>query len=225
MEGAYEYNSDSEGREDEDKPPLRLDNIILVQRLKQNDSGVTNLSVSISDEYFNSIDWKVDGDCIANNKLLKKLLITYHRSGRNILGEEGRLPTQQLLQEFFSCIYRNSSIEVLVIDLIKFDEFGGGLVEGLCGHPSITKLKIGHSILGSIGYRTLGRVLKHPKSKLKELRLPWCDLDCLSVEEICYLTDALSGNKTLKKLCLNENSISTDGWRVLSTVLQHPNCK
>lgn len=54
----------------------------IFQRLKQNDPSVTNLSLSLNCDddgkyYFNSIDWKEDGDCIANNTHIKKIHISY----------------------------------------------------------------------------------------------------------------------------------------------------
>ena len=125
--------------------------------------------------YFNSIDWKVDGDCISDNKCLKKLIISF--SGRclgrpsdqhYILGEQGHnLPTRQQLQDFFSCIYQNRSINIISIPSVSIgDEFGGSLIEGLCGHCSLIKLEIcGQERLGNIGrgYSAIGKVLNHPE--------------------------------------------------------------
>ena len=65
-------------------------------------------------------------------------------------------------------------------------------------------------------------MLNHPESKLKDLRLPYCQLDD---EKILRLTDMLMGNSTLKRLHLDGNSISTPGWRALSTVISDSHCK
>ena len=65
------------------------------------------------------------------------------------------------------------------------DEFGGGLIEGLCGHPSIERLDIGKCKLGSIGCSALGKVLKRPQSKLKVLRLFHCKLDDDRIRIVC----------------------------------------
>ena len=98
------------------------------------------------------------------------------------------------------------------------DEFGCSLIEGLQGHPSLTKLEI---IKGRTVFEALGKVLNHEKSILKDLCLPGCDDEGLGA-----LCDVLLGNSTLEKLCLKDNdTITSVGWQALSTVLQHPNCK
>ena len=154
----------------------------VLQRLQQNDPTITSLQIRLdcNDDgecFFNSIDWKVDSDCIANNTQLKGLFINYQVIGAKhyILGKQGnKLPTRQQLQDFFSCIYRNSSIKALSFRSIEIiDEFGGSLIEGLKGHPSIKKIEIDHGRLVNIGCGSFGKVLRHPTSKLKDLRLPF----------------------------------------------------
>ena len=231
-----EYNS---VYEEEDDHRIYLNNKTY-ERLKQNDPTITNLYVQYGGAtLFNNIDWKEDGYCIAKNTHLKRLIIDHHGKclGRPwnepyVLGEQGQnLPTRQQLLDFFSCIYRNSSIKALLLSSISVsDEFGGGLIEGLQGHPSLTRLDIelyydtiDQSRLGSVGCTALGKVLKHPTSKLKELRFPYCRLDD---EGLSLLCDGLLGNSTMKRLLLDGNDqITSAGWRALSTVLQHSNCK
>lgn len=109
-------------------------------RLKQNDTSITDIEVALHTSngecFFNSVDWKEDGDCIANNANLKSLRIIHHDERPDaqlyVLGEEGHnLPTREQLQGFFSCIYQNRSIKSLIISLIQIvDEFGGDLIEG-----------------------------------------------------------------------------------------------
>ena len=239
-----EEDSD-DGYEDNDWP--HYDNLYeeTFQKIKQNDPSITNLSVWLDGKcFFNSIDWKEDGCCIANNTHLKRLQLIFHgrclgrpRGEHYILGEEGHnLPTRQQLQDFFSCIYRNSSIDTLVIESISVDdEFGGGLIEGLQGHPSLTRLDVGikYSVLdsdseakwGIIGYKAIGKVLNHPRSKLKVLRVSHTKLDDESIQT---LSEALMGNNVLKRLCLRgtgNRGISSAGWQALATVMRHPNCK
>jgi len=142
------------------------------------------------------------------------------------LGEDRHnLPTREQLQDFFSCIYQNRSINHLGTHSICInDDFGGDLLEGLQGHPSLTSLDFESGNLGSKGCSAIGEVLKHPKCKLTELRLVDNNFDHEGFSALC---DALAGNKTLKKLFIGNNEqISTPaGWRALSTVLQSPNCK
>ena len=225
-DGTIDESSDieDEDSENEDTPPVWLNNNTL-QRLKQNDSGITNLSISLGDGYFNTIDWKEEGGCISNNTQLKKLRISYDSSLTKPsywLGEEGdNLPTREQLQDFFSCIYRNNSIEALSFCSIHInDKFGEDLINGLCGHPnSLTRFNWQGN---PNALYALAKVLKHPKSKLKELTLPNCHLDDECMRILC---DGLVGNGTIKRLNLHGNKVTLAGWRALTTVLRHPNCK
>ena len=228
-------DEDSDNEEDENKYSLiTLDKKVL-QRLKQNDPSIKSIRICLQDGecFFNTINWKNEyGDCIAKNTQLKKIYIYYH--GRDfyeekyILGELGNnLPSREQLHAFFLCVYRNSSIEELSFGSIQFvDGFGGRVIEGLQGHPSLLTLEIsqiGFGRLRSIGCEALGKVLKHSKSKLADLRLMSCQLND---EEIGIVCDGLVGNGRMKKLSLQGNKdITSVGWRALSTVIRHPNCK
>jgi len=58
---------------------------------------------------------------------------------------------------------------------------------------------------------------------VKGLRLSYCHFDDDRLGIVC---DALLGNTKMKSLCLKGNTqITSTGWRALSNVLQHPNCK
>ena len=237
---------EDEDSDDEDDGYYLLDENHL-QKLKENDPSITGLDIELNcngDEcFFNGINWKEYDGCICNNTHLKKLLINSVGTcldrpyGKNyILGEQGHnLPTRQQLQDFFSCIYRNSSITSISFYSINIsDKFGGGLIEGLQGHPSLERLEFSHEggpvaskvkqvKLGTIVCRAIGKVLNHPESKLVNLRLPVCHLDD---DRLGILCDGFVGNSTLKKLCLSGNDkITSVGWGALSTVIRHPNCK
>jgi len=224
----------------------------ILQRLKENDPNITCLSVSFNytdhidgECVFDSINWKEDGDSIiANNKHIKTLNICYDgvpfnrpRGQHYILGEEGHktspsegrgVPTRQQLQDFFLCIYRSDSIVGIEIQsMFIVDEFGSTLMEGLSGHPSLKRIqthlgRLPQSRLGSIGCIAIGNVLKHSESKLNDLHLSNCQLDDEGLSALC---DGLLGISTVKKLSLSGNNISPVGWRALSPVIQHKNCK
>ena len=239
--GIYEDDSDDEYDVDEDSFILDSDTF---ERLKQNDPSMIDLRVYLNCDdhteyvtyFFNKIDWKEDGSFISNNTHLKRLRIYYNGRclGRPydqpyILGEEGDdLPTRQLLQDFFSCIYRSSSIKTLSIQSsIKIvGEFAECVIEGLSGHPSLTRVKLVHSELGSIACEALGKVLKHPKSKLKDFHLQYCRLNDEGIQKMCHELLLGNGTSPLKRLNLMINKeITTAGWQALSNVIQHPNCK
>jgi len=229
--------------EDEDVEVIDLEDENVLQRLKRNDPSIIAIEIGLNcfsgESFFNSIDWKKDSECISTNTHLKKLRIYYYgqcleRSDDQpyILGEQGNnLPTRQQLRAFFSCIYQNSSIkQVCIYNCCIVDEFSGGLIQGLSGHPSLERLEIelaydtiDQSRLGGAGCTALGQVLKHPQSKLKDLCLPYCKLDDNGLGALC---DGLLGNSTMKSLRLKGNTqITSTGWRALSAVLHYPKCK
>ena len=213
----YMNDEDTIGIE-EDNNEMELNNSVL-QRLKQNDPTITNLCIRY---YFDSVDWEVDGDCIARNTHIKRLRL--HSGYPSDWGEEGpHIPSKQQLRGFFSCIYRNNSIKALSLSSIQIvNGFSGGLIEGLQGHPSITGLEIRLGTLGSIGCSALGKILKHPKSKLNEFHLTRCDLED---DEMSSLCDALLGNSSISSLSFTGNKISKIGWSGLSKVLRDANRK
>ena len=235
-------NNDSDDDEEEEYKPyyIKLDKDTY-ERLKKNDPNITDLEVPLSEyndgkAFFYSIDWKVDGDCISSNNQLKTLRISFRGRclGRPwgqhyILGEEGdSLPTKHQLQDLFSCIHQNISINYINFQSIQIDdEFGAALIEGLGGHRGLRGLEIGSQTskakLGSDVCLALGKVLRHQHSKLKLLDLPWAGLDDYGLGTIC---DGLLDSSTLKRLRLYKNKqITLVGWRELSTVIRHPNCK
>jgi len=219
---------DSDDDDEDEGLDFNLDETTL-QILKQNKS-ITYLSVKLnrydSDEeppFFNSVDWKEEGHCITNNTQLKTIEVS-HMFQPYVLGEQGQnFPTRQRLQDFFSCVYQNSSIKDFSFNSICVsDEFGAALIEGLQGHPSLIELAIYDGKIGSLAYCALGKVLKHPKSKVKELRLHDNNIDNQGFTALC---DSLLGNSRMKRLSLDRNDQITSGWRALSTVLKHPCCK
>jgi len=224
-----EEDSDDDGHEEVEFNESTL------QKLKQNDATVTRLHVPLhcddnSEPFFNCIDWKYgDGNCIVNSKHLKKLHINFeYPEEDNDDEEEGddNLPSKQQLQDFFSCVCRNNSIKYIHIDSFHiFEGICGSLLEGLCGHPSLTGLEIEFCRFRSnVGLKALGKVLKHPASNVKELHLPNCQLDD---EEIGIMCGALMGNNVLKRLSFSGNRVylTPAAWQALATVLQHPTCK
>jgi len=211
-EESYIIDDDSDD-EDDYYMPLTAKTL---QGLKQNDRAITTLDIYLhrrdDKRFFNSVNWNEDVDCIANNTNLKKLTIS--------MGED---PGQ--LQDFFSCVHRNRSIEdIKICSESPIDErVCGFILEGMIGHPCLVRFYLRGGSLG-MGCISLRKVLEHPQSELKDLCLSNCQLDD---ERLCILCDALlSNHSTLKRLSLSRNTkITSVGWRALSTVLNHPNCK
>jgi len=209
----------------------KLDNETL-QRLKEHDPRVTHLSISLDVDrdsnacFFNSIDWEMDGDCIANNKHLYSIRMSQSGTvGSYILGDEGQnLPTKKQLQAFFYCIHKNKTITCFELSVLGInDEFGWGLIERLSGHHSLKRLEVSHA--GVQGINALWKVVKDPKSMLEELLLPQNEL---GDDEMRLLCDALSVNNSMKTLSLKKYShrnITSVGWNELSKLLRDPNCK
>ena len=210
----------------------KLDNETL-QRLKEHDPRVTHLSISLNVDrdsnacLFNSIDWEMDGDCIANNNHINAIRMSQAGTvGSYILGDEGQnLPTKQQLQAFFSSIHKNESITCFDLSVLGInDEFGWGLIERLSGHHSLKRLKISRA--GVQGINVLWKVVKDPKSSLEELLLPQNELGDAEMRLLC---DALSVNNSMKSLSLKKYScggnITSVGWNELSKILYNPNCK
>jgi len=233
ISGIEEYDSDDEDEYD----TLDYDYMNTLQKLKNNNPAVSTLSIDLNGwyeeaPYFNSIDWKENGSCISDNTQLKKFHLYSNDSSSYTLGDQGQnLPTRQRLQDFFLCIYRNKFITDIIISSIDIiDEFGWGLIQGLSGHHSLERLEIADSSLGRIGCSAIEKILNHPMSKLEDLRLP---NDQLVDKSLGILCNGLSGNSTFKRLCLRsdkpddgaDRDITSVGWRALSTVIRHPNCK
>lgn len=110
-EDEIDDNSDIEEYDGCDEAEMvEFDGRNTLQRLKENDSNVTHLSLSLSASgqnylnYFNDIDWKVDGDCISNNTHLKKLRVF----GRILADHKHR---QQQLEDFFSCLHQTTQLK------------------------------------------------------------------------------------------------------------------
>jgi len=231
------YDDSSESEEELEFEYEEVDDVF--KCIKENNPTETGLryDFKFGERLTDSTNWKEDGDSIAGSLYLKMLQLDVLPTSYSIeysLGEQGDgLPTRDQLQDFFSGIYRNVSIEKL--DICTFtrglfrinDQFGGGLIEGLGGHHSINELRFWNARLGSIGYSSLGVVLNHPKSNLKELHLQDSLFDDCELGVLC---DALMSNSHLKRLVLEgrynkKTKITSVGWRALSTVLQQPNCK
>lgn len=232
-----EYNSDEEY---EQRRPLSLRSTL--QKLKQNDPSVTQLEINLNlpdddeTQFFDSIDWEEDGHCISDNEHLKKVNISFPQ--RYHSGEH-----KEQLQDFFSCIYQNNSINhIILFSNSILHEFGGSLIEGFCGHSSLTVLDVsGHARDGDVGIGCIAikKVLNHPESKVKDLRL-----SCLKFDDdsrIDILFDSLVGNSKLERLSLNSyigqtytddtgfQDVDPGCWlralSNLSNVIRDPRCK
>ena len=84
--------------EDDELEVHELDKDIL-ERLEKNDPAVAILSIDLNcnndKSFFNSIDWEVDGGCIANNTHIKRLNIHIVAPGENYILVDKEMSYQQ----------------------------------------------------------------------------------------------------------------------------------
>ena len=97
------------------------------------------------------------------------------------------------------------------------EELVAELIGALDGYHNLGELNLMSNNVGRSGCTALGNLLKQPTCKLKDVDLYSCGVDN---EGLTILANGLVGNKTLKKLILNDNnSIGNEGWGALSAVL------
>jgi len=114
------------------------------------------------------------------------------------------------------------------IDLSCNDNDAGDLVDvitSLSMHPQLKELKLYSMDIGGINECTaLATLLRCTTTQLQKLDLSDNTIDDNGIE---VLVDALvNGNAKLQYLKLNDNhSITSRGWRIVSTLLESPSCK
>ncbi|XP_063058211.1 NACHT, LRR and PYD domains-containing protein 12-like [Engraulis encrasicolus] len=88
---------------------------------------------------------------------------------------------------------------------------------------SLIQLNLTYNSLGDLGAEMLSSGLEHPNCRLETLEMQECNLD----EGSCsYLASALRLNpSSLKQLDLTYNGVGDSGVGLLSSGLQHPNCR
>lgn len=93
------------------------------------------------------------------------------------------------------------------------------LANSLAGSTTLKTLNLDCNSISATGCKSISAILRNPNSALDTLSLGATNIDdnCL-----IYIAEALKGNSTLEKLDLSpmdSNSITQDGWNVLSHAL------
>lgn len=102
------------------------------------------------------------------------------------------------------------------------DEAVEALMSALANGNKLRKLNLScNPFITTRGWRAVSTLLTSPNSKLQSLKLNNNDIDDEGVEA---LVDALANGNKLRTLSLVSNpSITTRGWRAVSTLLKSPN--
>jgi hypothetical protein len=120
---------------------------------------------------------------------------------------------------------RGSVLRSLSLNGTQIDDEGADVLSsGLIGNNKLTNLDLAGNCFTEIGWQAIFAMLKNPQCRLVSLDLGSTDINDAVARS---LTNALSCNRTLKKLFLKSIlSITTTGWRDLfAGLLQGPHCK
>ncbi|XP_015269403.1 PREDICTED: NACHT, LRR and PYD domains-containing protein 12-like [Gekko japonicus] len=98
----------------------------------------------------------------------------------------------------------------------------GNLASTLSTNQSLTELVLKRNTIGDTGIRLLSAGLRHPKCKLKKVRLTSCKITSSGCGD---LSSVLSTSQTLKDLGLGNNELEDSGVRLLCEGLRAPHCK
>ncbi|XP_072133139.1 uncharacterized protein [Mobula birostris] len=96
------------------------------------------------------------------------------------------------------------------------------LASALSSNPSLTELNLGANKLGDSGVKLVSEALRNPECKIQKLGLYDVGLTDSGAED---LASALSINRSLMELNLNDNKLGDSGVKLVTAALKKANCK
>ncbi|XP_062397871.1 NACHT, LRR and PYD domains-containing protein 12-like [Sardina pilchardus] len=119
----------------------------------------------------------------------------------------------------------NCRLETLGLQWCNLTERScSSLAAALRSNPSsLRQLDLTNNHVGDSGVELLSTGLEHPNCRLETLELQFCSL---TVKSCAALSSALRSNSSsLRQLNLSHNHVGDSGVELLSTGLEHPNCR
>ena len=194
-------------------------------RIGQNDNTLTGVSIGIGifagcDPFNSRDDFVRLGNSIGTNTHLAKLAVC-------VTGVRGGLELDVAHREFFEGLTRNKSIKT-----VELKCWGSSIDKGVLGKiltsyqtnsNNLVDLYISTCRLQNGGDRFLAATLQK-FTNLTKLKLVSNSIHVpgISDEQLLVLVDAIRGNHSLEKLCLDRNRIGDAGCETLSTLLTNP---
>ncbi|XP_067833099.1 NACHT, LRR and PYD domains-containing protein 3-like isoform X2 [Heptranchias perlo] len=142
--------------------------------------------------------------------------LTVLNLGGNKLGDSG--------VKLLSAVLRNPDCKIQELGLYGNDltACAEDLVSALSTNWLLTVLKLGDNKLGDSEVKLLFAALRNPDCKIQKLDLAGNGLTDSCTED---LVSALSTNRSLTHLNLNNNKLGDSGGKLLSVALRNPDCK
>lgn len=176
----------------------------ILQRLKENDSKLTELSFMASGLSLENI--RDLAEALQQNMILAKF-----RLGYNYVGSVG---TKYLA----NALEKNKALIEFALDFSRVDDVGARcLADMLLQNTTLKKLVLSNNIISCVGAQYLANALKQNVT-LSELSLYGNELGC---EGAKVLVDALQHNMTLTKLDLRYNKICDEGAQAFAKALEY----
>ncbi|XP_067836934.1 NACHT, LRR and PYD domains-containing protein 3-like [Heptranchias perlo] len=205
-------------------PALHKCQVLSLQAIKLEDSGVKLLSAALRNpdckiQKLGLEDVGLKNSCTKDlaSALSTNQSLTVLNLGSNKLRDSG--------VKLLSAALRNPDCKIQELRLGANDLTAScteDLSSALSANQSLTVLNLGNNKLGDSGVKLLSAALRKPDCKIQELGLDENFLTDSCSED---LSSALSTNRSLTVLNLNNNELGDSGVKLLFGALRNPDCK